>query len=136
MRSILRHAAVLIAATLLAAPALAQENAVKAGVEAWEKGDYKGAMALVDKASAVADRTAEENSTINQVKTYVGAKSGDASIGGVAAVKTKLSNDYNAKNYAAVIADGDALQKASRYDEAAAAYQTAIEKKPDCSQEG
>lgn len=32
-------------AALLGAPALAQENPVKAGVEAWERGDFKGAVA-------------------------------------------------------------------------------------------
>jgi hypothetical protein len=84
------------------------------------KGDYKGAMSLVDKAAAAADKTAEENSTINQVKTYIGAKSGDVSLGGAAAGKTKLANDYNAKNYAAVIADGEALQKAGGLDAASA----------------
>lgn len=84
------------------------------------KGDYKGAMELVNKAAAVSGLTADENSTISQVKTYIGAKSGDASLGGVSAVKTKLSNDYNAKNYAAVIADGDALQKAGGMDAASA----------------
>src|ERR1700755_1681248 len=66
------------------------------------KGDYKGAMALVEKAAAAPDKTAEETSTINQVKTYIGAKSGDVSLGGAAAGKTKLANDYNAKNYAGV----------------------------------
>ena len=48
------------------------------------KGDYKGAMDLVDKANAVADKTAEETSTIGQVKSYIGAKSGDISLGGAA----------------------------------------------------
>ena len=84
------------------------------------KGDYKGAMVLVDKAAAAADKTAEETSTINQVKAYIGAKSGDVSIGGAAAGKTKLANDYNAKSYAAVIADGEALQKAGAMDAASA----------------
>ena len=55
---------------------------------------------------------------IAQVKAYVGAKSGDISLGGAAAGKTKLANDYNAKNYAAVIADGDALKKAGALDAA------------------
>ena len=55
------------------------------------------------------------------MKAYVGAKSGDISLGGAAAGKTKLSNDYAAKNYAAVIADGDALQKAGALDAATAA---------------
>ncbi len=85
------------------------------------KGDYKGAMSLVDKASAVSDKTAEETSTIGQVKAYVGAKSGDISLGGAAAAKNKLASDYAAKNYAAVIADGDALSKAGALDSTSAA---------------
>jgi hypothetical protein len=113
-------AALLIAAPASAAVRAAVGEPLQQAMALAAKGDYKGAMALVDKASAVAERTAEENSTINQVKTYVGAKSGDASLGGVAAVKTKLANDYNAKNYAAVIADGDALQKAGGMDAASA----------------
>lgn len=80
------------------------------------KGDYKGAMALVDKANAASAKTPEEVSTIGQVKTYIGAKSGDISLGGAAAAKNKLASDYSAKNYAAVIADGDALRKAGALD--------------------
>ena len=113
------------AALLMSAPASAAVRAVvgeplQQAMALAGKGDYKGAMALVDKASAAADKTAEEVSTINQVKTYIGQKSGDASLGGAAAVKTKLANDYNAKNYAAVIADGDQLQKAGGMDAASA----------------
>ena len=113
------------AALLVAGPASAAVRAsvgepLQQAMAAAAKGDYKGAMTFVDKASAVADRTAEENTTINQVKTYVGAKSGDATLGGVSAVKTKLANDYNAKNYAAVIADGSALQAAGGMDAASA----------------
>ena len=84
-------------------------------------GDYKGAMTLVDKASAVADKTGEETSTIGQVKAYIGAKSGDISLGGATAAKNKLASDYSAKNYAAVIADGDALSKAGALDPTSAA---------------
>ena len=85
------------------------------------KGDYKGAMALVDKASAVADKTGEETSTIGQVKSYIGAKSGDVSLGGAAAAKNKLASDYAAKNYSGVIADGEALSKAGALDSTSAA---------------
>ena len=85
------------------------------------KGDYKGAMALVDKASAVSDKTGEETSTIGQVKSYIGAKSGDVSLGGAAAAKNKLASDYAAKNYSGVIADGEALSKAGALDSTSAA---------------
>jgi hypothetical protein len=54
------------------------------------------------------------------MKTYVGSISGDVALGGTAAVKTKLSNDYNAKNYAGVISDGEQLQKAGGLDSASA----------------
>jgi hypothetical protein len=80
------------------------------------KGDYKTAMDEVNKAEAVANKTSDETSAIAQVKAYVGAKSGDISLGGAAAGKTKLTNDYNAKSYAAVIADGEALKKAGALD--------------------
>ncbi|RYE74224.1 MAG: sel1 repeat family protein, partial [Oxalobacteraceae bacterium] len=33
-------------AALLVAPAIAQDNPVKAGVDAWDKGDFKGAVEL------------------------------------------------------------------------------------------
>lgn len=85
------------------------------------KGDYKGAMTLVDKANAAAEKTAEEVSTIKQVRDYIGAKSGDISLGGPQAAKNKLSADYTAKNYAAVIADGDILKKAGALDSTSAA---------------
>jgi hypothetical protein len=87
-------------------------NPLLAAQKAAAAKDYKGAMADIDKANAVANKTPEETALINQMKTYVGSISGDVSLGGAAAVKTKLSNDYNAKNYAAVIADGEQLQKA------------------------
>lgn len=119
-------AALLIGAALLvSAPASAAVRAVvgeplQQAMALAGKGDYKGAMALVDKAAAASERTAEENRTIDQVKAYIGAKSGDASLGGVEAVKNKLSSDYNAKNYAGVIADGEQLQKAGGLDAASA----------------
>ena len=91
---------------------------LQAAEAAAAKGDYKGAMDDVTKAEAVANKTSDETSAIASVKAYVGAKSGDISLGGAAAGKTKLTNDYNAKNYAGVIADGDALKKAGALDAA------------------
>jgi hypothetical protein len=84
------------------------------------KGDYKSAMANIAKAEAVSNKTPDETSTIAQMKAYVGSKSGDISIGGASAGKTKLANDFTAKNYAAVIADGDVLKKAGSLDGASA----------------
>jgi hypothetical protein len=86
--------------------------------------DYKGAMELIDKAAAVPNKTAEENSLIAQMKAYVGSVSGDISLGGKAAGQNKLSQDYAAKNYAGVIADGEALQKNGALDTQFATYVT------------
>ena len=114
------------AAMLITAPAQAAVRAVvgeplQQAMALAAKGDYKGAMALVDKASAASDKTAEETSTIGQVKAYIGAKSGDISLGGASAAKNKLASDYAARNYSAVIADGDALSKAGALDSTSAA---------------
>jgi hypothetical protein len=114
------------ATMLMTAPASAAVRAIvgeplQQAMAAAAKGDYKGAMTLVDKASAAPDKTAEETSTINQVKAYVGAKSGDINLGGAAAAKNKLASDYSARSYAAVIADGDALKKAGALDPTSAA---------------
>jgi len=111
-------AATLGGATLLmTAPAVAAVRAevglpLQAAQKAAAAKDYKGAMEDIEKANAVANKTPEETALITQMKTYVGSISGDVSLGGAAAVKTKLANDYAAKNYAAVIADGETLQKA------------------------
>ena len=86
--------------------------------------DYKGAMELIDKAAAVPNKTAEETALIAQMKAYVGSISGDISLGGAAAGKNKLSQDYAAKNYAGVIADGEALQKAGALDGPTGTYVT------------
>jgi hypothetical protein len=120
--ALLLGAATLGGATLLAtAPAQAAVRAsvgepLQQAMSLAAKGDYKAAMSQVEKASAVSEKTAEESSTIAQVKAYVGAKSGDISLGGAAAAKNKLASDYAARNYTAVIADGDALQKAGALD--------------------
>jgi hypothetical protein len=106
---------------LMTAPAYAAVRAevgepLQAAQAAAAKGDYKGAMELIDKANAVSGKTPEEVSIIGQMRSYVGAKSGDVSLGGAAAGKIKLNNDYNAKNYAGVIADADALKKVGALD--------------------
>jgi hypothetical protein len=114
------------ATLLMTAPAVAAVRAIvgeplQQAMALAAKGDYKGAMSEVEKASAAPGRTPEETSTIGQVKAYIGAKSGDISLGGSAAAKNKLASDYAAKNYAAVIADGDALSKAGALDGTSAA---------------
>ncbi|HWY60807.1 MAG TPA: hypothetical protein VNW15_02795 [Rhizomicrobium sp.] len=111
---------------LMTAPAYAAVRAVvgeplQQAMALANKGDYKGAMALVDKAGTASEKTAEEVSLIAQVKNYIGSKSGDISLGGAAAGKNKLASDYTARNYAGVIADGDALKKAGALDSTTAA---------------
>jgi hypothetical protein len=108
------------ATLLMTAPAVAAVRAVvgeplQQAMALAAKGDYKGAMALVDKASAASGKTGEETSTIGQVKAYIGAKSGDISLGGAAAAKNKLASDYTAKNYAGVIADSSAVVAQAYY---------------------
>jgi hypothetical protein len=121
---LLSTAALGAGALLATGPAYAQGlrpevgTPLQAAEAAAAKGDYKGAMDDVNKAEAVSNKTSAESSAIAQVKAYVGAKSGDISLGGAAAVKTKLTNDYNAKNYSAVISDGDQLQKAGALEAA------------------
>ena len=116
-------------AILMSAPAYAAVrpevgNPLNAALAAAKAKDFKAAMQEVEKAIAVTGRTPEENALITQVKTYVGSVSGDISLGGAAAAKNKLGQDYAAKNYAGVIADGDALQKAGALDAATSTYVT------------
>ena len=128
--ALLLGTAVLGASTLLmTAPAYAAVRAevgtpLIAAQTAAKNKDYKGAMELIDKAAAVPNKTAEETALIAQMKSYVGSLSGDISLGGKAAGQNKLASDYAAKNYAGVIADGDALQKAGALDGPTATYVT------------
>lgn len=80
------------------------------------RGDYKGALAKVNEAEAVPGRSAEDNQVIAQMKQYIGIKSGDVSIGGAAAAKVKLANDYNARKYHDVIEDASILRKFNALD--------------------
>ena len=75
-------------------------------------GNYKAAMAKVNEAEAVPGKSAEETKIIAQMKDFIAVKSGDAST--AAGAKAKFANDYNARKYKDVIADGDALKKNQR----------------------
>ncbi len=104
-------------AILLSAPAMAANvrpeigGFLKEAQSLAAAGNYKAALAKISQAEGVSDKTSDESSIISQMKQYIGVKSGDASLGGSAAARAKFSNDYNARNYAAVIADGDLLAK-------------------------
>lgn len=80
------------------------------------KSDWKGAMAKVNQAEAVPNKTADETSIIGQMKNYIAVKSGDVSIGGALAAKSKFAADYNARKYKDVIADGELLRKTNALD--------------------
>jgi hypothetical protein len=71
--------------------------------------NYKAAMAKVSEAEAVANKTPEETNTIAQVKNAIAINSGDTST--PQGAKAKFANDYNARKFKDVIADGDALKK-------------------------
>ena len=104
--ALLLGAATLGGATLLAtAPAQAAVRAsvgepLAAGDEPGRQGRLQGRHGARSKRPAPCrTRPPEESSTIAQVKAYVGAKSGDISLGGAAAAKNKLASDYSAKKY-------------------------------------
>jgi hypothetical protein len=117
MSTAISGAAVLVAA----APAQAAAVSAKVGAALKEAqalaaaGNYKGAMAKINEAEA-AKSSPDDAAIINQMKQYVGVKSGDASIGGAAGAKAKFANDYNAKKYKDVIADADLLRKNNALD--------------------
>src|ERR1019366_7566236 len=79
-------------------------------------GNYKAAMEKVNQANAVSNKDADEISIIAQMKQYIAVKSGDVSIGGAVAAKAKFTNDYNARKYNDVIADGELLKKSGALD--------------------
>jgi len=101
------------AALVLSAPASAAVSA-KVGKPLQEAqtlanaGNYKGALAKINEAEAIAGKTAEESKIISQMKDFIAIKSGDTST--PAGAKAKLANDYNAKKYKDVIADGEVLK--------------------------
>lgn len=110
------------AALVLAAPAQAATVSAKVGAALKEAqalanaGNYKGAMAKINEAENAPGKTADDNTIINQMKQYIGVKSGDASIGGAAGAKAKFANDYNARKYKDVIADAEVLRKYNALD--------------------
>src|SRR5215469_1679672 len=81
-----------------------------------EQGNYKAAMAAVNQAEAIPNKTAEESKIIAQMKEYIAVKSGDTST--PSGAKTKFANDYNARKYKEVIEDSEALKKNNVLDAA------------------
>jgi hypothetical protein len=67
-------------------------------------GNYTAAMAKVNEAASVGGLTGEENRVIGQMKAYISSRSNQT--GG----KGKLSADYRAGRWSAVIADADSMR--------------------------
>lgn len=78
-----------------------------------QAGNYKGAAAKLDQADKVKS-TPDDAAIINQLRSYIAIKSGDTST--KEGAKAKFANDYNARNYKAVIADAEALRKVGALD--------------------
>jgi hypothetical protein len=76
---------------------------------------WREAMDKVNVASAAA-KTSAEQKAVATMKHYVGANSGDVSLGGADAAKVKFAQDFAAGNLKAVIADGDIMKKAGALD--------------------
>jgi hypothetical protein len=110
------------AALLLAAPGQAATVSPKVGAALKEAqslaaaGNYKAAMAKINEAENASGKSPDDGPIINQMKQYIGVKSGDSSIGGAAGAKAKFANDYNAGRYKDVIADADLLRKNNALD--------------------
>jgi len=106
-------------ALILSAPASAAVSA-KVGKPLQEAqtlanaGNYKGALAKINEAEAIAGKTPEETKIISQMKDFIAIKSGDTST--AAGAKAKFANDYNAKKYKDVIADSEALKSHNALD--------------------
>ncbi len=90
--------------------------ALKAAQTLAAAGNYRAAMAKIAEAEAAPGKTSDDTAVINQMKQYVGVKSGDAAIGGVAGAKAKFANDYNAGRFRDVIASADTLRKHNALD--------------------
>jgi hypothetical protein len=91
-------------------------NALKQAQSLAAAGKYKEAMAAVNKAEAVPNKTSDETKVIDQMKQFIAVKSGDASIGGALGAKAKFAQDYNARRYKDVIADAELLRKHGALD--------------------
>jgi hypothetical protein len=88
-------------------------NALKEAESLAAAGRAAAAMDKVHEAEGVANKTPTESNAIEQVRSYVEAKSGQGPVG----AKIKFANDYNAGRYRDVVGpDADALRKAGVLD--------------------
>lgn len=78
-----------------------------------KSGNTGAANAKVSQAEGVGGLTPGDHEAIEQVKSFISAKSGSGATGS----KAKFAQDYNAGRYNAVVGeDADALRKAGQYD--------------------
>jgi len=78
-----------------------------------KSGSTGAANSKVQQAEGVGGLTSGDQQAIEQVKSFINAKSGSGATGS----KAKFAQDYNAGHYAAVVgADADELRKAGQYD--------------------
>ena len=82
-------------------------------VELAKSGNTGAASAKVHEAEAVGGLTPGDQQAIEQVKSFISAKSGSGATGS----KAKFANDYNAGRYRDVVGpDADELRRAGQYD--------------------
>jgi len=109
------------AALILTAPAVALTVSAKVGPLIKEAqtmanaGNYQGALAKLKEAEA-AKSSPDDTTVINQMRQFIGVKTGDAALGGAAGAKAKFANDYAAGKWRDVIADAELLKKNNAFD--------------------
>ena len=107
----LSSAAFVTPAEVAARPAVGK--LLQQAIEDAKSGNTGAANAKLHEAEGVAGLTAGDNAAIEQVKSFISAKSGSGATGS----KAKFAADYNAGHYAAVVgSDADELRKAGQYD--------------------
>jgi len=118
-------AALLLSAATVAAGAMALPTVAEAAarpqvgkllnqaVDLAKSGNTGAANAKLHEAESVGGLTPGDQQAIDQVRSYISAKSGSGATGS----KAKFANDYNAGRYRDVVgSDADELRKAGQYD--------------------
>ncbi len=91
------------------------------------KGDYKGALAAINQADSAPNKTADESKVIDQMRNYVMAKSGNASVyeqliasgkGSASVARNMIRAHYMQKQYSKVIADAAVVRRFGAMDAA------------------
>ena len=107
----LSSTAMMVPADAAARPAVGK--LLQQAIDLAKNGSTGAANAKVNQAEAVGGLTPGDQAAIEQVKSFINAKSG----GGATGAKAKFAEDYNAGRYAAVVGpDADALRKEGQMD--------------------